>query len=280
MPKRPHPAILAETRETGPMRRRALSVLLATAFVLSPGLTGAQTEVPSTPPRDRMTFGLIDTAGLCDNCSVVQAQGRIVPGTGRDFLAFLASNRLKPVVIVALHSSGGSMNDAMRVGSGLRTLNARVIVGRVLRKGSAVEIAPGSCLSACSFAFAGGSRRAVPERSELGVHSWMPTSLVDSAAEADRKPEAFDRKAVQDLHAATARYMDYIDRMGLDLRIVMRALQTPYEKMARLNRQELKEWKAVTEDALTRQEAGRERPVLDLNPGRSPSQAGARGAAG
>jgi hypothetical protein len=264
-----------------PMRALPIfRVLLPWAAVIATVPALAQTEVPSTPPRYGMTFELVDTAGLCDDCMVVQAQGRIDEETSSDFWRFLARNRLKKVVIVVLHSSGGLMKDASAVGSALRSLDARTVVGRAVRKGKAVEIAPGSCLSACPMIFVGGTRRAVPDRSQLGVHRWMPKDLVDRSEESDDKPPALDRDAVQSQHAATARYMEHLDRMGIDLRLIMRALQTPYESMRRLNRQELRELKVVTDDPLTATEPGRPRPVLVLPaPQRTTPQA-KRGATG
>ena len=233
-------------------------------FLLCAGSAAAQTEVPSTPPRARMTFEVVETAGLCDDCLVVQGKGRIVDGTGSDFWGFIARNKMKKTIVLALHSPGGLMQEAMTVSSAVRKLNARTVVGLAVRKKNVVEIAPGVCLSACLMMFAGGTQRAVPPGSEFGVHAWMPSSLIDPKTEEDRKPGKLDRQAVQALHAANARYMSHLDQMGIDLRIMVRVLQTPFERMTRLNAQELKDFKIITGDEVARAEPGRSRPVLAL----------------
>lgn len=245
-----------------PPSPRTAALLAASLLCLGPA--AAQTEVPSTPPRSRMTFEVLDTAGICDDCLVVQGKGRIVDTTGSDFWGFIARNKMKKTIVLALHSPGGMMQDAMTVSSAIRKLNARTVVGLAVRKKNAVEIAPGVCLSACLMMFVGGTQRAVPPGSEFGVHAWMPSSLVDPKTGEDRKPRKLDRQAVQAFHAANARYMGHLDRMGVDLRIMVRVLQTPFERMTRLNAQELKDFKVVTGDEIARTEPGRSRPVLAL----------------
>ncbi len=244
----------------------------------------AQSEVPSTPPRAPMTFEIVDTEGLCEDCVVVQAQGRVMQRTtGRDFWIFVARHRIRKTMIVMLHSSGGSMQDAMEIGSALRKLGAQTVVGRAVRKGATVEVAPASCLSACPMIFAGGLRRAVPTGSQLGVHSWMPSYLVDDDDEDFTKRHTLDRRAVQDIHASNARYMEHLDAMGIDLRLMTRIFRTPYERMDRLGPQDLRDYRLVTEEFPVRAEPGRTRPVLALpkpaGPPPAPAQAG-RGAAG
>jgi hypothetical protein len=217
-----------------------------------------------------MTFELVDTAGLCADCSVVQGNGRILDSTVDGFWALVRRHRPKGTVTVVLHSWGGSMENALRLGSAIRSVNARTIVGRAVRRGDAVEIAPGTCNSACTLAFAGGSRRAVPPGSAYGVHGWLPMALIEPSPEDARKPRTLDREAVQRLHADNARYMAYLDRMGVDVRVMMRALQTPYERMNRLSPQDLREFRVVTEDRLVERRPDRPRPALVLEPAGAP----------
>jgi hypothetical protein len=75
-------------------------------------------------------------------------------------------------------------------------------------------------------------------------------ALIEPSPEDARKPRTLDREAVQRLHADNARYMAYLDRMGVDVRVMMRALQTPYERMNRLSPQDLREFRVVTEGRL------------------------------
>jgi hypothetical protein len=250
--------------------------LLALGAALASAQAQAQTEVPPTSPKEPMTFELVDTAGLCDDCTVVQASGRFVEGTGSDFWGFVARSRLRNTVVVVLDSTGGSLENAVTVGRGIRHLKAGTVVGRAVRKSGAVEIAPGRCTSACTMAFVGGTRRSVPEASIFGVHSWMPTNLADPPAGAPGKTQPFDRRAVQNIHTNNARYMAHLDHMGIDLRLMIRAFQTPFERLTRLHPLELKDYRVVTDESTIRVVPDRSRPVLVL-PQPAPSGQATRG---
>jgi hypothetical protein len=92
----------------------------------------------------------------------------------------------------------------------------------------------------------------------------MPAFLVEPKTPEDRKPRPFDRTAVRAMHLSSAAHMGHLDRMGVDLRVMIRLLQTPFERMRRLTAQELKDYRVTTSDELTRAEPGRHRQVLAL----------------
>jgi hypothetical protein len=172
------------------------------------------------------------------------------------------------------------MLDAMRLGSAMRTLDAHTVVGRAYLKRGVVEVAPGSCYSACVTAFVGGQRRAVPAGSVLGVHAWMPSFLVDPSVKKPKDyPQTLDRKALEYVHRSTARYMRHFDEMGIDLRVWVKTLYTSYDRMANLTAEEMRTLRVTTEATALQKAPDRPRPILVLpSPDRRPAARPAEGA--
>lgn len=77
------------------------------------------------------------------------ATGPIKPGTGNDFVAFLARPEIAAVRVVELDSSGGRIGDAGRM--------ARLIRGK--KWATLVDASRANCASACTILFAAGVRR-------------------------------------------------------------------------------------------------------------------------
>lgn len=131
--------------------------------------------------------------------------GQIAAGDADRFVAWLDRDR-PGARLVALDSSGGSVADALAIG---RTIRAA---------GYATEVRDGAvCLSACPYILAGGGTRQVAPGGVVGVHqhyfgqnTMLPAFM-----------------AVSDLQRAQAGVMDYLDQMGVDLRLMTHALRTP-----------------------------------------------------
>src|SRR5215217_3527424 len=107
------------------------------------------------------------------------------------------------------------------LGGILRNLKVNTIVGQAYIRNGEVEIEPGTCASACMFAFSGGTTRSMPKNSRLGVHSWMPVTLLDLGQSKAKKeaPPSLNQNIVGEIHRQTADYLNYLQTMGIDLRI-------------------------------------------------------------
>ncbi len=104
---------------------------------------------------------------------VITAQGEIGNETADDFVAFLRSNvgdhDIRPVVMI--NSPGGTVVGAMKLGLVFRKIGAAVIVARSVEDAEEhAHVLPGACMSACVYAFFGGTKRVVPSVSRLGIH--------------------------------------------------------------------------------------------------------------
>ena len=163
------------------------------------------------------------------------------------------------------------MKVAMELGRILRNLKVNTIVGQAYIRNGEVEIEPGICASACLFAFAGGSTRSMPKSSRLGIHSWMPVTLLDLGQPKAKKepPPRLNQMIVGEIHRQTADYLNYLQTMGIDLRIAVAILQTPYNSMAWVSARNQSLWGLVTIESSLSTPADRRWPVLFLPPPKS-----------
>ncbi|MBZ6075413.1 hypothetical protein [Microvirga puerhi] len=236
------------------------------AVALLPSLGDAHAAEVTDKRRGTMTFTSRDVSEICKDCSVVQASGTFGTGTIAAYHEFAQRNFFKKNIYFVLDSPGGSMNAALHLGTILRELNANTIVGQAVVRRGEVEIEPARCTSACVFAFAGGTTRSTSSGSRLGVHSWMPADAVDTESSEGKvhKPRLMDQKAVGELQRQTAVYLKYLQAMGIDLRIAVPMLQTPYERMAWLSRRDQSLWSLITVDSRLSTPADRTWPILFL----------------
>jgi hypothetical protein len=150
------------------------SILVFLSLFLLPAIAQAQ-KTQATKVKDQtrgdMTFIALDTSPLCTDCSVVQASGTFGSETIAAYRDLVWRARLKKNSYFIFHSHGGSMKAAMELGRILRNLKVNTIVGRAYLRNGEVEIEPGTCASACLFAFSGGITRSMPTNSRLGIHS-------------------------------------------------------------------------------------------------------------
>src|SRR5262245_58648871 len=96
----------------------------------------------------------------------VYADGEIVDGDADRLLEALRAANIQPnrPITVYLHSPGGSVVEALKLGRLIGNLKADTNIGR---KGS-----PGLCISACVWAYLGGSYRFLSAGSRIGVHQF------------------------------------------------------------------------------------------------------------
>ncbi|MFN7004142.1 MAG: hypothetical protein ACK4NW_12025, partial [Roseinatronobacter sp.] len=174
---------------------------------------------PDTPARLRFTESVVDGA------ESVSLEGRIAPGDGDRFEDYLAGRASVPDEIV-LHSPGGSVHDALQI-------------GRVIRAGGwPVTIQDGAaCFSACPYILAGGAQRRVSQGALIGVHQhYFGESTILPAF-----------LAVESIQRGQAEVLVYLDEMGIDLRLMARAMQTAPDSIYILVEAELTDFGMATE---------------------------------
>jgi hypothetical protein len=218
--ERSEPVILeppSETDQERPYFPKAMPLAPGAKPPVMPGLT------PRSAPKmvaGRMTFD-VDAAGT------VSAIGRIEPGTAAEFTAFLKDND-GAVKRVWLHSSGGSLSDALTM-------------GRAIRRAKLDTAVPdnGYCASSCPLVFAAGVNREAGRRTWIGVHQvyTLPSqtgTLQEGLANAQR---------------ISADCQDYLAEMGADPRLWIHAMKTAKDKLYVFTPKELAHYKLVTKAA-------------------------------
>lgn len=188
------PAVLPRTAPTGP---------------------GFPAGVPSS-----LTFAAAEIGGRPG----LRVTGTIQPGDGARFLREMEESPAPPEV-VALHSPGGSVQDALEIGRAIRAA------------GIATAMEPGTaCFSACPYILAAGTERAVSRAAMVGVHQhyFGANTLLPALV------------AVEQIQRGQGEVMDYLDAMGIGLRLVARALKTPPDDIYILLPEELEETRLAT----------------------------------
>jgi len=173
---------------------------------------------PDSALAKPMTFELIGGGKLITN-------GTITPGVSESFAAEVGKHG-DYIRTVVLNSPGGSVADAMAM-------------GRLIRKHKfATEVEAGRyCASSCPLVFAGGVERRAGEKAAIGVHQ---IAAMHSAA--DRLPRD-DMSVAQDISAAC---QHYLDEMGVNLQVWVRAMETPHDRLFVFKPDELKSLNLVT----------------------------------
>lgn len=152
----------------------------------------------------------------------VLLRGAISPGDGARVARDLRETR--PARIL-LDSPGGSVSDALDIGEAVREIGANTRLA-----------AEAVCLSACPYVFAGGVERQVADTARFGVHqhSFGQNTVLPAFL------------AVEDIQRGQAEVLDYLDTMGIDLRIMGPAMATPADEIYILTDDELLDWNVVT----------------------------------
>jgi hypothetical protein len=166
-----------------------------------------------------MKFAFHCFANASESCFVIAA-GTLDGGAAERFEAFLNGPNGVEGFQVLLHSSGGSLQEGIALGRRIRARGFHTVVGR--HDGVGFDpIAPGSCLSACAYAFLGGAGRNVSEGSRLGFHQF---GLPGSAA----LPSEVGLVGGQEVSGIL---LAYIIEMRVDPRLFVLASATPSTEM-------------------------------------------------
>lgn len=237
-----------------------ISVLTALLALVAGAL--AEAQAAKRESAGEMTFTILDTSGICNDCSVIQASGSIAPGTASSFRGFIDREKLRQNVYFILESSGGDMKNGLELGLILRETNAKTVVGRAVVRDGEVEIEPGECFSACVLAFLGGTARTIPKDSTIAVHSWRPAEAAEQGGGTTPKP--LDQASVEHIHRQTAAYLYFLEYLGIDLRLAIRTLDTPHESLSPIDPYEQRLWKVTTTDSTIAAPLDRDVPILLL----------------
>ncbi len=182
----------------------------------------------SVAVSEPMTFRLSGNGGNCNGCEWVAAQGEITPETPQRFREFAASNG--KIYNIALNSPGGNLVAGIVLGELIRAQGANTFIGTTVQmRGEGIshleEVEPGSCASACAFAFMGGVERSVANGSLLGVHQFYnpDTPLMDAG----------------DVQVLAGASLLHSISMGVDPRVIVAASGTAPEEIHWFRRSEL-----------------------------------------
>jgi hypothetical protein len=195
------------------------------------GLTSAQCIVklyppgPPPPPQPTdgsMRFEMADTGS--DPADWISAQGTIDINTPSYFEAFLGywgpgiAKNYPEGFTVRLNSPGGDLGAGLELGKLIRQHHLSTEVGATrIPPNAMLEVSirqPGTCNSACAYAFLGGEKRTASGGS-LGFHQFGDNPKV---AVADRTSQA---------QAATGILIRYLKRMGIDPEVLALASAMP-----------------------------------------------------
>jgi hypothetical protein len=154
-----------DERRAGALRREGEDMkktILLFSLLIHPALTCAV--------ADPMRFQEVRNGGNCSGCAYCE----ITADTPRAFEAFVAANQ--PPGIVRLNSPGGNLAAGLILGEMLRAGGYLTEVGASTRILDAVERglfdrAPGTCASACAYAFLGGTSRSLDEAAKIGFQT-------------------------------------------------------------------------------------------------------------
>lgn len=175
--------------------------------------------IPLPDQMEDMAFTIEETE---DYGRVMLLSGFIAPGTSDRFEAALDGEEIDTI---ALHSPGGVVQEALRMGALVRA-----------REYDTVMTADAACASACPLILFAGVERTVSRRAWVGMHqaSFVDNGLL-SGAEAARQVQAIQGEILE--HTAA---------MGVDPRVQTHALQTPPEEVYYLLPEQVDEYRVAT----------------------------------
>ncbi len=194
---------------------------------------------------DFTTVSYGDPAVCGSRCPlVISATGDISNDSAREFYEFLSSRvadrRLRSIVF--LHSPGGAVVGAMKLGEMFRKTGVLTVVARILPAPPGVSPAlfpPGArCFSACVYALMGGKKRVVPNDSLVGIHRMHFNRYMRDVGTGE---STADR--VYGSKDFVARLADYARSMGVSREIIYTAEQVAPDGLHIVTGGEMRKWR-------------------------------------
>lgn len=198
-----------------------------------------ETGVPSPEPLpsrrgDKRQPGILRTADKALGAPIsfelgsdgrLSATGTVVPGAADTFAAEI-EKRGGYVKTVVLHSPGGSVQDALKIGRLIRERNYNT------------EVADGRyCASSCPLIFAGGVERTAGPKAAIGVHQVSALTASRNATMADGMSSA---------QRVSAEVQRYLRDMDVDAQVWVHAMETPANELFYFKPDELLALKLAT----------------------------------
>ena len=151
--------------------------------------------------------------------------GKVAEGDSDKFQKKLKIYNSKDLNFIALHSPGGNVDEALKIGAEIRKKQLDTILPDT-----------STCLSACPYIFASGIKRIKASNSFIGVHqSYYPDNLI--------MPLYF---AVEDIQKSQAETFRHLKKMGINTDVMENILETPPDEVYLLSRDELIKYNFVT----------------------------------
>lgn len=240
--------LVKSLRSGGPALQRAVVFILAlSGFVAALDIqahAGTVLEERKLPMR----FGWVACQPNCGGW--IEAVGIVTADTPKNFDDFAASRQLRGSTIV-LDSSGGSVNDAIKLGRRWRDLGLLTTVGMTVNaespSGEPASVVPEAyCESMCVFLLLSGKTRYVPEGAHVRVHQiWMGDRADDARA------ASYTAQDMMIVERDIGRLAKYTFDMGGAGDLLSLALNVPpWEDLHELSRPELRLTNLITTDAV------------------------------
>lgn len=175
--------------------------------------------MPDTPFSERLILTPLEAG------TTALLEGTIAPGDAPRIAKQLEA-MAPDLENIILNSPGGSVQDALDLGRALR--NGGWQTG--MRENDI-------CYSACPYLLAAGVARDIPDSASVGVHQhyFGENTLLPAFV------------AVEDIQRGQGQVMEYLDRMGIDLRVMRHALVTPPDEIYVLLPSELRAYGFIPE---------------------------------
>lgn len=198
--------------------------------ILPPAIEGpAQGPMPEiTTSPDLLDDPLQITLGAG---GALQLTGTFDVGSAERFGAEIAA-RGEYVQRVVLDSPGGSVGDALRIGSLIHD------------KGLSTEVLAGAlCASSCPIVFASGKSRIASKDAAIGVHQIYAAALSGDPQSALRVAGT----AMADAQSTTGEIIAHLKKTGVDPALWLLALKTPPNQLYYFSEEEMTALRLVTE---------------------------------
>jgi hypothetical protein len=198
-------------------------------------------------PAHAMTFRLV-TVGA-ESCGakcpqIISAEGEIDRETAEEFISFLKeridARSLRNVVFI--HSPGGSVIGAIKLGTVFRRVGTAVVVAQAKSGqglGQDASFLSAQCMSACVYAIMGGKARIVPPQSKLGVH--RTSSFRYGGKDPAGEESGFQKIKTPD--ALLRVLSSYVRSMGVSGEVVSAAQAQPADSIRILTSDEIRRWR-------------------------------------
>jgi hypothetical protein len=190
---------------------------------LCAGLLVAFLASTASAHQDAMTFRLVAAKNCRGPCHIEIAADGIISSESAAAFRAVATTVLPEPIVVRINSPGGNLVGSLQLGDAFREFKATVFVGKAAR-----------CISACVYAFLGGTTRRATE-TQIGVHRFRP---VDDRTDGNDFPNVLVQRAADIL-------TEYVTRMGADPGLVRLAMTIQPPAVHFLDADELRRYRVT-----------------------------------